>query len=379
MIEIHKLQQYPASSPNRGEDGLVKSVFFGNAPRARLSSQSQNYAMRKYISDNEMLPDKNLDVRTRELLSFFAPKLAQENVCTEEQAKKVIEAATTILGYKTKDGRTDCLLFISKAGMDAFYKACVDNWQGLLDVYEKTHSKKKQELDKKCPVVAKFLAFKDNIMTISDAVCIGQHGRMVAQDSAFSVESSTIMAHAFSTHKSGYEFDFFTANDDLAKDNGAGMMAHNSFNAPCYYCYWGDDFLNLKNNLNGNFELAKTGMMCWAEAFIKASPSGKAHGFAHYSPAEFILATVRTKGQPHTLATSFTKAVTASENQNITEQSAIALATQWDKLNKMYEYTDSLEGIYYVSVFDLDNPPAAWKRLASIKELMATLGSHFKE
>jgi CRISPR system Cascade subunit CasC len=398
MVEVHKLQQLGISSPNRGQDGLTKSVLFGNAVRARMSSQSQNYAIRQYIKDEQLVPDKNLDIRTREFIKLIGKKLVQDNVCNDEQAKKVVEAVTTIFGYKTKNGHTDCLLFISKAGIDALYNLCSENCKDLLTFFEQSkiedankkeeakksgQSLKKSKPDKNNPVVKKILALKDKVMAIDDALCIGQHGRMVAHDPNFSVESSVCTAHAFSTHKSGVEFDFFSAVDDVVTanedDSGAGMMGDASYNAPCYYAYFNDNYDNLKQNLNGNAELAQLGLKCWVDAFVKSSPSGKIHSFAHFSLPEFVLVTVRAKGQPFSLATAFTKAVTASDHQNITEESAMALVSQWYKLDKMYDLSSELEGVYYISAFDLENVPPTWKRMASFKELMTALENHFKE
>jgi len=49
---------------------------------------------------------------------------------------------------------------------------------------------------------------------------------MVANDPSLKVDGATMFAHILSTHKVDNEIDFFTAVDDLNKDEtGAGMTS----------------------------------------------------------------------------------------------------------------------------------------------------------
>ncbi len=161
------------------------------------------------------------------------------------------------------------------------------------------------------------------------------------------VDAAAQVAHAISTHKISMEMDFFTAVDDLQKDedSGAGMMGTVEFNSACFYRYSLIDIDQLIANLGGNNELAiKT-----AEAFIRSSiaaiPTGKQTSMAAQNPPSFIMTVVKSKGQPWSLANAFAKPVSIG---GYAEKDLIG-----ESIHQITEYMGNMLEIYGSNGIDL--------------------------
>jgi CRISPR system Cascade subunit CasC len=103
------------------------------------------------------------------------------------------------------------------------------------------------------------------------------------------------VAHAISTHKSGVEFDFYTAVDDLLPhgETGAGMMGTIEFNSACFYRYANVNLEELKKNLGDNENLTVDTFEAFIRASVEAVPTGKQTSMAAQNPPSFIFAVVR--------------------------------------------------------------------------------------
>jgi len=51
QLELHLIQSFPPANLNRDENGMPKSTVFGGRPRARISSQCQKRAVRKFYQE----------------------------------------------------------------------------------------------------------------------------------------------------------------------------------------------------------------------------------------------------------------------------------------------------------------------------------------
>lgn len=60
-----------------------------------------------------------------------------------------------------------------------------------------------------------------------------------ADDASLNEDASAALAHSISTHAVQTEFDFYTANDDLSREDnaGAGMLGNIEFNSSTLYRY----------------------------------------------------------------------------------------------------------------------------------------------
>ena len=140
---------------------------------------------------------------------------------------------------------------------------------------------------------------------------------MLASSPVYNTEAAAQIAHAISVHKVQVEDDFFTAVDDLnegEEDVGAGHMGETEFGAAVYYLYACIDRELLKENLNGDAELARRTLGALIECAATIAPTGKQNSFASRARASYVLA---EKGdqQPRSLAVAFLKPVSEREEK----------------------------------------------------------------
>ena len=332
FIEIHTVQNFAPSNLNRDDTGSPKDCEFGGHRRARVSSQCWKRAVREYFSQEDLIPEAQRAIRTKKLVGKLAEMLIGFNKeRTVEQATVVAAAAVEALGVgfdaKSKEEKkTSVLLFLGNDQVDALAGLCHEHWGQLLSA----STKKKDSLPK--DVINRLKASLQG----SRAVDLALFGRMIAEDPGQNVDAACQVAHALSTHRVAPEFDYYTAVDDLGRDDetGAGMVGTQEFNSACFYRYANIDLKQLKHNLLGDRELALSGARAFLESFIMAIPKAKQNSTAAQSLPSFVMIVVRDKGLA-SLANAFAQPVDG-RNKGLMVNSVEALAHYWGKLTKMY-------------------------------------------
>ena len=125
---------------------------------------------------------------------------------------------------------------------------------------------------------------------------VAMFGRMLANaPSRFNVEAAVQVAHAVTVHEVAVEDDYFTAVDDLNKeedDAGAAHLGETEFASGLFYEYICINKTLLEKNL-GNTEkgktLANTAIRALVESAAKIAPSGKQNSFASRAYASYLL------------------------------------------------------------------------------------------
>src|SRR6516225_4308080 len=111
-VEIHVLQTSAPSNLNRHDTGSPKDAEFGGYRRARISSQCQKRAVRRYFRDHDLVPAANRAVRTKRLLEHAHERLKKEG----RDGARINRAITTALaagGLRLDDKNlTQYLLFL---------------------------------------------------------------------------------------------------------------------------------------------------------------------------------------------------------------------------------------------------------------------------
>ncbi len=330
IVELHILQNFAPSCLNRDDTNSPKECEFGGYHRARISSQCIKRAVREYFKDNNLLGKDNLATRTLLITKELSQRLASAGKTSEDAAKASIEAIKSI-GLKFKDekkgaeSKTQYLLFIGELEIESIADCILSHWDEI-------HSGDASQVTKE---IMKSL----NGGKASD---LALFGRMLADLPGKNIDAACQVAHAISTHKAGREFDFYTAVDDLQKDDetGAGMMGDIEYNSACYYRYANINLKQLEDNLGGNAELTRKSVEAFVRAAIAAIPSGKQTSFSAQNPPDFVLAIVRGSGT-WSLANAFAKPVPLTEKTNLTKDSIEALVDYWGKLNQAYGGNDS--------------------------------------
>jgi CRISPR system Cascade subunit CasC len=222
------------------------------------------------------------------------------------------------------------LLYLSRPEVDAF-KALVAEHKDLLV----SLAGKKKIKPSEVPDVLKDAV--RNCLKRSKAVDIALFGRMLADLPAENQDAACQVAHAISTHKVEREFDYFTAVDDKgdADETGAGMIGQIEFNSATFYRYAVIDAAKLVNNLQGEKQLALTGINAFVQAMARAIPTGKQNTFAAHNPPSFVGVVLR-HASPFNLANAFEKPVWPKADKELTSLSVSELAKHDTQLTAFY-------------------------------------------
>lgn len=338
QLELHLIQSFPPANLNRDENGMPKSTVFGGKPRARISSQCQKRAVRKFYQDYADLDPQQFADRSRNWLPELKILLTEQDV----EASQAEIAARLALeeGLKLKfndEGKATTIVFLGQTELAAIANILVSNWAAI-----------EPELTKEKPTLP-----KDIIKAIPKALIdtgkpgdVALFGRMMASLPTVNVDASVQMAHAISVNTLQQEFDFFTAVDDLggSEDTGADHMGETGYNSSTYYRFTTLDTQQLAQNL-GSTEQLEAVVKAFADAFVQALPSGHQNGFAAHTRPAVVMAVVR-QGQPVSLVDAFENPIAPKGGASLLENAVMALDAHWTDLTKMYGET----GVKYKGV-----------------------------
>lgn len=367
ILELHLIQNFAPSNLNRGDTGAPKDCIFGGSRRARISSQCFKRAMREHFKEN-FSDQANLAERSIRLVDAVATILA-EGGKDKAEAKRVVETALSGIGLKmsAKDPeKTQYLLFLGREEIQKFARICLENYDALLAVAPvdtEGLTAKKAKAAAKSAVPAEISKTLHNALDGGKAADLALFGRMLADLPDKNRDASSQVAHAISTHKTGIEFDFFTAVDDLKPEDTAGSdhLGTIEFNSACFYRYANVNVEKLKENLQDDEELTRATVEAYIRAAIEAIPTGKQNSFATHEKPDFIFAVVSDGGKC-SLANAFVKPVYPSEKQDLIAGSVEALEKRWTQLSNGFG-----DNARQKSVLNISN-----QEMASLKEFQVS-------
>lgn len=316
FIELHILQSFGPTNLNRDEDGNPKDCDFGGVRRARISSQCIKRAIRRSPTFARLTGVSN-GMRTKRIAEQICAKLVQSGMPAEKAARLGTEFALAYAGktVKTKSGdivdQTNVLLYFSPSELEMIVNGLQEGGNPA-DLAKEI--KKKTKGHASAPDIALF-------------------GRMLADSPDTNLDAAVQVAHAISTHRVDFEYDFFTAVDDLkpSDDPGAGMMGYIGFNSACYYRYARLDWQKLVANLD-DVELAKRTLNAFLQASLDATPSGMQNSHDNQTPPALALAVVRSSGGGWSLANAFETPVRPSRDGGLIPPSVERLADTFTML-----------------------------------------------
>ena len=349
-IEFHILQNFPPSNLNRDDSGAPKDCDFGGYRRQRISSQCLKRSVRQSDLFRDLMTDR-LGIRTKRAPEKVA-KLLVDKGRPEGQARAMAtEFFEALYGVNDK-GTTDYLLYVGpeelqraadlllganeETGASADHLASLRANPPAKGAAKTEHDKAVAEAAK--PFAALAEQYKKSYPRHVRAVDVALFGRMLADSPTENIVAACQVSHAISVNRMNMEFDYFTAVDDLQPDDnaGAGMIGTVGFASSCFYRFACLDWDQLVRNLGGDAAGAREGVLAFAEAFVKARPSGKQNTFAAHSLPGFILAVVREAGQPVSLVNAFEMPIKPSPERSLTDGAIAALSQHYQKLKNMY-------------------------------------------
>ncbi|WP_431868275.1 type I-E CRISPR-associated protein Cas7/Cse4/CasC [Nocardiopsis eucommiae] len=299
-IDVHALQTLPYSNTNRDDLGSPKTVVFGGYERTRISSQSWKRVIRHEVE--QRLGDPA--VRTRRLVGAVAEELRErgwDEGPAEEAGRQIIVSAGMKLEPKKKglEGRaqdTSVLFYLPQAAISEL----ADVASGYPDAIGAEMAKKKPSKQGVLPT--------DEVTQIlkSRSGTINLFGRMLAELPGGQVDGATQFAHAFTVHGTAVETDFFTAVDDIPRedDHGSGHMNVGEFSSGTFYRYANINLAQLLDNLGGDEETTRELVTQFLRAFIATVPTGKQNATAAQTVPELVHVSVRAD-RPVSYAAAF--------------------------------------------------------------------------
>lgn len=339
-VELHILQNFAPSNLNRDDTGSPKSCDFGGVRRARISSQAIKRAMRAEFKNQALVPEEQRAVRTKRILEDLTRRLVAAGH-PEDEASLVVTSALESMGLKLDGQKTQYLLYLGEDELRAFQSFCENHWDALQALYAAGDKGKGTKKDAK--KAAEDALPKGAIADLKKrldggrAADLALFGRMLADLPDNNIDAASQVAHAISTHQVNFDFDYYTAVDDLKPEDtaGADMIGTVEFNSACFYRYANIDLAQLTDNLGGDSELAATTVRAFLYASRDAIPTGKQNSFAARNAPSFAFAVVRDSGF-WSLANAFVKPVRPRADEDIVQLSIGRLAQHWDDLTSMY-------------------------------------------
>lgn len=311
FVQLHLLTSYPPANLNRDDLGNPKTARLGGVERLRVSSQSLKRAWRTSELFQQQLAG-SIGTRTKRLGVEVFEALVSAGA-TDKQAREWAGQIAKVYGAVKKDNPLEIEQLVHVAPEE---RATLDSLVATLA--EEKRGPSDEELDA--------------LLHNQSAVDIAMFGRMLASKTKFNGEAAVQVAHAIGVHASAIEDDYFTAVDDLNKDDsGAAHIGESGFAAAVFYQYICIDRDLLKRNLGGDEVLTEKALRALTEAALKVGPTGKQNSFASRAFAHFAMAE-KGADQPRSLSLAFVKPVTGSDYASDAVDSLLRVRDNMDKV-----------------------------------------------
>ncbi|SCG38587.1 type I-E CRISPR-associated protein Cas7/Cse4/CasC [Micromonospora coxensis] len=348
-IDIHLLQTVPYANLNRDDLGSPKSVRFGDADRTRVSSQCWKRAVRQELETSSGDPAK----RTRQLPQAVQGRLARrgwEPELAAFAAAQVMATLTTIAvkadGFKVdkESGEAQVLFYLPERAFDELADICVQQRDRLIGLQSGAVKAKKGESPLPADAVREAMSRRNDVINL--------FGRMLAELPGTNVDGAVQVAHAFTTHGTDPQVDFFTAVDDLKQDAdqaGSGHMNSAEFSTGTFYRYASVNLPDLVDNL-GDAATAVELTSAFLSAFITAMPQAKKNSTAPFTVPDLAYIAVRGD-RPVSLASAFETPVRAPLDSGYADPSRRQLA---DYAGRIYRLLGD-RGLLYHGYASIDD------------------------
>ncbi|MFE3864782.1 type I-E CRISPR-associated protein Cas7/Cse4/CasC, partial [Streptomyces goshikiensis] len=151
------------------------------------------------------------------------------------------------------------------------------------------------------------------------------------------------VAHAFTTHASEPQRDYFTAVDDWLADadTGSGHLDTAEFSAGVFYRFASVNVTDLIKNLEGDVKAARTVLASFGDHFLMSLPQAKKNSTAPHTIPDLAYLAVRSH-RPLSLAAAFETPVTADRAGGFSRPSRAALAGYAGQVHRLTSHRHRL-------------------------------------
>lgn len=341
FLQLHILTNYPPANLNRDDTGRPKTALMGDAQRLRVSSQCNKRAWRTSDVFRSALTQGHHASGSPGVVLWEDAPHAHLGTRTKETGVQVYRALAE-RGVKDKDAKA--------------WAASIAQQFGKLQKEKKDEPLNELRIEQLCHLSPEERAAVDTLVTACAqrqsaptedelallcapraAVDIAMFGRMLANSPAHNVEAAVQVAHAVTVHQAAVEDDYFSAVDDLNRDDkGAGHIGERGFGAGLFYQYVCVNRELLTKNLGGdNGDLTKRAIGALLHAITKVAPTGMQNSHGSRAYASYVLA---EKGdqQPRSLVQAFLKPVKPAEDGDMLALSVSAVERRCGNFDKVY-------------------------------------------
>ena len=393
LIEVMTLVNLPASCLNRDEAQMPKECHFGGYDRARVSSQSQKFAIRQSESFKALCNEISASIRTAHIHEYIIPRLTG----VPEGFEPAIIALCDTIGKGEVKSK---IVWDEKADTYDFSK--IDNKapsygkrstqimiysQPQVDFLVETIQRFINEVNGD---IVKFAAFtnanifermkgkKINPVTLDTAL----FGSMTASVFSTSVPASMHVAQMFSTDALVREDDFYIASDDFVianpdKAQGAANMGSVAYNCPCMYRYGCIDLDILRENLryvDNRDEVIADIVPDLIRTFVMTLPKGKQNTNAAYMLPDMVCVNLKDKKIATNMANAFANPVVADSVNGVVEKSIEKFVAEVNMVDKYYD-ADVVERLY-MNCRETGIAPTTCTSVENIKDIVKGIKAH---
>lgn len=308
FLQIHTLHSYTAALLNRDDSGQAKRLVYGGTSRTRISSQCLKRHWRTAENDPHALQRlagyvdsfRSRELVTEKVIAPLKGRFPEDVVSALEPAfQKLVYGDKADKGKKSRQ-----TLLLGQPELDWLAARAEEIASDASD--GKTAAKSVEEWAK----TKNFRAMAENA-TLPGGLTAALFGRMVTSDPAANIEAPIHVAHAFTVHAAEAEDDYFTAVDDLKKDDddsGADTIQETEITCGLFYGYVVIDLPGLVANCGGDRDLASRVVHSLTHLVAEVSPGAKLGSTAPYGRADLMLVEAGDR-QPRSLATAYRKAI----------------------------------------------------------------------
>ena len=361
FVQIHTLTNYPASLLNRDDAGFAKRMPFGGAVRTRISSQCLKRHWRTYDGDHSLAtiaaPES---VRSRVAFErYLVEPLVKEGVAENVArlaAQKIVgkvfgseakkEKAERKGGKKKSDEEAQSLTEpVATAQVTVLGRPELDYLCQLAREAVKAAGGSAEKVEKAIDDRMKDeKALKKNIQALKPGsleagLGAALFGRMVTGDILADTNAAIHVAHAMTVHGQMTESDYFTAIDDLIREEGEQESGHinaSELTSGLFYGYVVVDVNGLVSNLGTDRALASDVVERLVHILATVSPGAKKGSTAPYAYSHLVLVE-SGNAQPRTLQNAFIEPVRTAGN--LVANTYSAMKTHLAELDAMYGRT----------------------------------------
>lgn len=357
FLQIHTLTNYPASLLNRDDAGFAKRMPFGGAVRTRISSQCLKRHWRVYDGENSLatIPAPE-SVRSRVAFERFIveplikegveetiARLAAQKIVgkvfgseakKEKAEKKAGKKVDEESGQPAKTVATAQVTVLGRPELDYLCQLARDAIKAAGGVAGKVEKVLDERMKDEKELKRNIQALKPGSLEAGLGAAL--FGRMVTGDILSRTDAAIHVAHAMTVHGQMTESDYFTAIDDLVRDEGEQESGHinaSELTSGLFYGYVVVDVNGLVENLGADRTLASDVVGRLVHIVSTVSPGAKKGSTAPYAYSHLVLVE-SGKAQPRTLQNAFIEPVRTTGD--VVQNAYAAMQAHLAELDAMY-------------------------------------------